>query len=438
MFLPEYVRECMDTLEAVGYACYAVGGCVRDACLGRTPDDYDLCTCAVPDAVKGLFAQRSLVLAGEKHGTVGVVTEGGVVEITTFRTEGGYEDSRHPDWVKYVDAIEDDLARRDFTVNAMAYSPTRGFADPFGGREDLKRGILRAVGDPYLRFEEDALRILRGIRFAVRFGLTPEEKTLAAMNDLAPALEKLAPERIFDELCKLLPLVTAQNLLDFGPILTRVLPELTPTVGFLQHSPHHAYDVFTHTAYVTEAVPGILPLRWAALLHDVGKVAAFSLDENGRGHFYGHAEISAKLAEEALLRLKAPTALRQQVVFLIAHHMLLLSPERKPLRRALSKYGEENLKLLLALQEGDFHSKGVMGESEDFSRIRDMLNQLLQEEGCLHIKDLAVNGHDLMALGYSGRQIGQTLERLLEWVLEERLPNERQALLRAVRKEETL
>ena len=435
MFLPEYVRECIDTLESAGYACYAVGGCVRDACLGRTPEDYDLCTNATPDAIKALFTHRTLVLAGEKHGTVGVVTAGGVVEITTFRTEGGYEDSRHPDWVKFVDSVEGDLARRDFTVNAMAYSPTRGFADPFGGREDLKQGILRAVGDPYTRFEEDALRILRGVRFSVRFGLTPEAKTLAAMKDLAPTMEKLASERVFDELCKLLPLVTAQNLLDFAPILTQVLPELTPTVGFLQHSPHHAYDVFTHTAYVTEAVPGILPLRWAALLHDAGKVAAFSLDENGRGHFYGHAEISAKLAEEALLRLKAPTALRQQVVFLISHHMLNLSAERKPLRRALSKYGEENLMLLLALQEGDFHSKGVVGESADFSQIRDLLNQLLQEDACLHIKDLAVSGHDLMALGLSGREIGGALEQLLEWVLEEKLPNEKAALLRAVREE---
>lgn len=437
MFLPEYVRECMDTLESAGYACYAVGGCVRDACLGRTPEDYDLCTNATPDAIKDLFAHCTLVLAGEKHGTVGVVTDGKVVEITTFRSEGGYEDSRHPDWVEFVDSVEGDLARRDFTVNAMAYSPTRGFADPFGGQEDLKQGILRAVGDPYTRFEEDALRILRGVRFAVRFGLTPEAKTMAAMKDLAPSMEKLAAERIFEELCKLLPLVTAQNLLDFAPILIQVLPELAPTVGFLQHSPHHAYDVFTHTAYVTEAVPGILPLRWAALLHDAGKVAAFSLDENGRGHFYGHAEISAKLANEALLRLKAPTALRQQVVFLISHHMLNLVPERKCLRRALSKYGKENLMLLLALQEGDFHSKGVVGESADFSQIRDLLNQLLQEDACLHIKDLAVSGHDLMALGLSGRQIGEKLEQLLEWVLEEKLPNEKEALLRAVR-EDTL
>ncbi len=437
MFLPEYVRRCIDTLESHGYACYAVGGCVRDACLGRTPEDYDLCTNATPDAIKGLFAHCTLVLAGEKHGTVGVVTDGNVVEITTFRSEGGYEDSRHPDWVEFVDSVEGDLARRDFTVNAMAYSPTRGFADPFGGQEDLKQGILRAVGDPYTRFEEDALRILRGVRFAVRFGLTPEAKTMAAMKDLAPSMEKLAAERIFEELCKLLPLVTAQNLLDFAPILIQVLAELAPTVGFLQHSPHHAYDVFTHTAYVTEAVPGVLPLRWAALLHDAGKVAAFSLDENGRGHFYGHAEISAKLANEALLRLKAPTALRQQVVFLISHHMLNLVPERKCLRRALSKYGEENLMLLLALQEGDFCSKGVAGESADFSKIRDMLNQLLQEDACLHIKDLAVSGHDLMALGLSGRQIGEKLEQLLEWVLEEKLPNEKEALLRAVR-EDTL
>ena len=437
MFLPEYVRQCMDTLEAAGAVCYAVGGCVRDACLGRIPEDYDLCTDALPEEVKHCFAHRNLVLAGEKHGTVGVVTDGGVVEITTFRTEGGYEDSRHPDWVEFVDGIEQDLARRDFTVNAMAYSPTAGFVDPFGGREDLRRGLLRAVGDPERRFREDPLRILRGVRFCVRFGLTPETETLRAMNALVSTMEKLASERVFDELCKLLPLVTAQNLLDFAPVLTQVLPELAPAVGFLQHSPHHAYDVYTHTAYVTEAVSGNLALRWAALLHDVGKIPAFSLDETGRGHFYGHAQISGEMADEALLRLKAPTALRQQVVFLISHHMLVLSPERKCLRRALSKYGEENLRLLIDLQEGDFCSKGVAGEGEDFSKIRETLNGLLQEDACLHIKDLAVNGHDLMALGISGRQIGRQLEQLLEWVLEERLPNEKEALLRAVCKEET-
>ena len=192
MFLPEYVKNCIDRLENAGFAAYAVGGCVRDDLLGLVPHDYDLCTAAAPADIKAIFSDFPLILAGEKHGTVGVITDGGVIEITTFRTEGGYEDNRHPQWVEFVDHIEGDLARRDFTVNAMAYSPTRGFADPFGGREDLQNRLLRAVGDAETRFEEDALRILRGVRFAVRFHLTPEEKTLRAMLGKAALMENLA------------------------------------------------------------------------------------------------------------------------------------------------------------------------------------------------------------------------------------------------------
>ena len=192
MYIPNYVNQCIEALEAAGFAAYAVGGCVRDACLGLTPYDYDLCTSALPEQTEAVFAGFSLVLAGKKHGTVGVVTEGGVVEITPFRTEGDYRDSRHPEWVEFVSDIEKDLARRDFTVNAMAYSPTRGFADPFGGQEDLKNGILRAVGTPELRFTEDALRIARGVRFAVRFRLNLDPETENAMIHLAPRLNEIA------------------------------------------------------------------------------------------------------------------------------------------------------------------------------------------------------------------------------------------------------
>ena len=440
MVLPESAAGCIAALENAGYPCYAVGGCVRDACLGLTPHDYDLCTAALPQTIRQVFADRQLVLAGEKHGTVGVVTEDGVIEITTFRTEGGYQDSRHPDWVRFVDRIEDDLARRDFTVNAMAYSPTRGFADPFGGREDLKKHILRAVGDPSTRFEEDALRILRGVRFAVRFGLTVEENTMAAMVSTAPLMDHLARERVFEELCKLLPLVSAADLLQFTPILTQVLPELAPTVGFCQHNRHHAYDIFTHTAHVTAAVPADLTLRWAALLHDVGKVSTFSLDEAGQGHFLGHAKVSARLADAALLRMKAPTALRQQVVLLIEKHMTLIVPERKTVRRWLSRLGAHTLEQLLALQEADMGSKGtgIPKEMEQFTRIRELIAQIEAENACLTIRDLAVNGHDLMALGISGKEIGQTLQALLDHVLDETLPNEKYALLQAAAKEEPL
>ena len=431
MFLPPNIQNCIDLLEAAGFAAYAVGGCVRDACLGRNPHDYDLCTGALPAQTEAVFRDFRLVLAGEKHGTVTVITEDGPVEITTFRTEGGYRDNRHPDWVKFVPDIQGDLARRDFTVNAMAYSPTRGFADPFGGREDLRNHVLRAVGDPEARFREDSLRILRGVRFAARFGLTPEEATMRAMLSQAGLMENLARERVFEELCKLLLAAKAEDITRFASILAAVIPELAPMIGFDQRSPHHAYDLITHTAHVVEGVPPTLPLRWAALLHDTGKVKTFTLDATGRGHFYGHAKDSAAIADDILRRLKAPTALREEVVPLIGRHMTRLQPDRKLLRRQVSKYGFPMVEAQLALQQADMGSKGTVEDdgSAVFAEVRQLLADLKAEDACLSLKDLAVNGNDLMALGFQGRAIGACLNRLLELVVEERLPNKKEALL---------
>jgi len=434
MYLPEGVLSCIRALEDAGFATYAVGGCVRDALLGLTPHDYDLCTAATPSQIQQVFADFPLVLNGLKHGTVGVIVEKTVYEITTFRTEGGYQDSRHPDWVRFVANVEEDLARRDFTVNAMAYSPVRGYVDPWGGKEDLQNKILRAVGDPATRFTEDALRILRGVRFAVRYALAPEPDTLEAMFRLAPTMDKLAKERIFDELCKLLLVVRGEDLLRFAPVLTAVIPELAPSVGFLQHNYHHAYDVFTHTAYVTETVVPDLALRWAALLHDVGKPACFTLDQDGCGHFKGHAQVGAQLADQILLRLKAPTALREQVVFLIEQHMLPFEPDKRLLRRRLGKYGVEPVRKLLALQKADFGSKGT-GTPEEaavFSQVEALLDEVLAEETCLTVKDLAINGNDLLALGFApGPGMGACLEDLLRQVQDECLANEKDALLQA-------
>lgn len=438
MKLPQTIVTILDTLENHGFAAYVVGGCVRDSLLGLPPADFDLCTSALPEQMEQVFAGQRLVLAGEKHGTVGVCTDTGVVEITTFRTEGDYRDSRHPDWVRFVGDVEQDLARRDFTVNAMAYSPTRGFADPFGGRQDLENKILRAVGAPEKRFREDALRILRGVRFAARYGLTVEPETRRAMDDQAGGLDSLSRERVFEELSKLLPLVTGADLLEFASIMGAAIPELAPTIGFDQHSPHHAYDLYTHVAYVTGAVPGELTVRWAALLHDIGKVSTFTRDETGRGHFYGHAPAGAELAEQVLLRLKAPTRLRCQVVELIGAHMTRLQPEKKLLRRQLSRLGWEQLERELELQQADMSSKGTAepGNLEIFPEIRRMLEEIRREDSCLKVTDLAVNGEDLMALGYQGRQIGTCLHWLLEQVLEETLPNDRQALLLAAKEKQ--
>lgn len=433
MDIPSYVNECMTALRLSGYQAWAVGGCVRDSLLGKIPHDYDLCTDAMPEETEAVFVGKNLVTAGKKHGTIGVVTSGGVVEITTFRRDGSYSDSRHPDRVSFVADIREDLSRRDFTVNAVAWSEDTGYCDPFGGREDLEKKILRAVGDPDTRFREDALRILRGVRFALRFSLTPEETTLKAMLTLAPLLDGLSRERVFSELCGILPLLTAEAMALYAPVLTRAVPELAPTVAFDQHSPHHAYDLYTHISHVVAAVPGDLTLRWAALLHDVGKVPTFTQDETGRGHFYGHAGESARMADGILRHLTAPNALREQVVLLIKNHMTPLQPERKALRRTVSRLGRDLTEKLLCLQEADMGSKGTGEDAGNplFSQVRALLLQMDAEAALPTLRDLAVDGNDLMELGLSGKEIGQCLNGLLAQVVDETLPNTREALLAA-------
>lgn len=434
MKLPKQVRYCIDKLQSKGHCVYVVGGCVRDSLLGLTPNDYDMCTDALPEEICEIFAKHTLVRSGEKHGTIGVVVNHTVYEITTFRTEGEYTDSRHPSWVNFVQSVEEDLSRRDFTINAIAYCPTSGYIDPFNGQADLNNKLIRAVGDPNLRFSEDSLRILRGVRFATTFGFDIEKDTYDAMLAQIPLMDKLARERVFSELCKILPLVTAEDLLRFAPILTKIIPELKASVNFKQFSPHHAYDVYTHTAHTVAATPRVLTLRLAALLHDIGKPAAFTTDENGRGHFYGHAQISAAMAEEVLLRLKAPTALRKQVVFLISNHMGNLQADKCLLRRRVGQCGDEMLRMLLDLMEADFCSKGVEEEKPPFDEIRSILDEIQQEDACLTVKNLAVNGHDLMALGVQpGPHIGECMTFLLNLVQDEIIPNNKDELLSAAK-----
>lgn len=438
MVLPEQIEACVRALEDAGFAAYLVGGCVRDSLMGITPHDYDVCTAALPEQTSAVFRHIPQDFTGIKHGTVKLLTPGEEIEITTFRREGDYRDNRHPDWVAFVPDIREDLARRDFTVNAIAWSPTRDFADPFGGIEDLKAGVLRCVGEPETRFREDALRILRGMRFAARFGFSVEEETLAAMIALAPLTDSLARERVYEELSGFLLKATAEDLLRFAPILSQAIPELAPTVGFRQHSPHHAYDVFTHTAYVTAAVPADLALRWAALLHDIGKVPCFTQDETGRGHFKGHAQAGARMADTVLQRLRAPAGVREEAVWLIEHHMSVLQPEETMLRRWLSRYGREKLERMFCLQEADMRGKGTSEHehSSRYPRLRALLEQLDAREGRITLKSLAVKGGDLMELGLRGRQIGDCLNDLLEQVLSGTLPNEKAALLQAVKQQE--
>ena len=300
----------------------------------------------------------------------------------------------------------------------------------------MSQQILRTVGDPAKRFTEDALRILRGVRFAVRYDLTPEAETEAAMLGMTALMDNLARERVFDELCKLLPTVGAEDLIRFAPVIVQVIPELAQAVGFDQHSVHHAYDVYTHTAHVVQAVPATLPLRWAALLHDVGKPQTFTRDKKGEGHFPEHSQVGADMANQILLRLKAPNALREQVAFLVEAHMLPLPPDKKVLRRRVSKFGRENIQNLLHLQMADRLSTGVHTDITELKQVQALLEEILQEGSCLQIKDLAIDGTTLVKLGMKpGPQMGKTLSRLLDLVLNEQIPNEANALMEEAKKD---
>lgn len=434
MLLPHHIQSCIQRLEDAGFRTYAVGGCVRDSLLGITPHDYDLCTSARPEQTQAVFADLRQQCDGERMGTVKVFVGEHAVEITTFRAESAYSDNRHPDSVAFVTDIYDDLVRRDFTVNAIAYSPIWGYADPFHGREDLEAKTLRTVGESGKRFQEDSLRILRGMRFAARFRLDIEADTLSAMLDNAALTDNLARERVFEELSKFIVFANTKYLALFAPILGHIIPELGKTIDFDQCSPHHAYDVYTHTSAVVQGVPGDLTLRWAALLHDIGKVPTFRQDETGRGHFKKHAPVGGQMADEVFRRLRAPVKLREEAAWLIANHMTDIEENRIFLRHLLTQHSMDSLQRLIYLQQSDMSSKG-MGEDdrrEHFETIRYILSKLEAEGYCTGVKDLAIGGQALLDMGCTGKQIGRILDALLELVLNEELPNKPEALLAAV------
>lgn len=441
MEIPGYVRAAMDRLGRAGFEAWVVGGCVRDGLLGKAPQDWDLCTSALPEQTLAVFSDTRVLTNGLKHGTVTVLSQA-PLEITTFRTEGGYRDHRHPDWVAFVSDLTQDLARRDFTVNAMAYSPSRGLADPFGGRADLEARILRTVGDPSARFREDGLRILRGARFSAAYGLTPEPETERAMLALTPLLDDLSRERVYAELCKLLLAAQTRDLLRWAPLLCRVIPELAPLVGFDQQTPYHSFDIYGHTARVVAASPRTLPLRWAALLHDIGKPLCFRIDEKGVGHFKGHAAAGAPIAADILTRLRAPKALVQRVELLVRYHGITRDCEsEKTMRRLLNRLGQETVEQLAELDRADSLGKHPLALGTGFDTLPDppavaayrvLLEKVLSDAPCLGLKALAIHGGDLLALGFApGPALGQALNALLDRVLSGALPNNREALLAA-------
>lgn len=428
--IPAGVGGCLDTLRRTGHAAYPVGGCVRDLLLGRTPGDFDVCTDARPERVMELFPHT--VPTGLRHGTVTVRTEDGPVEVTTFRREGRYTDHRRPDRVEFTGDLGEDLARRDFTINAMAWEPS-GLTDPFGGRADLAAGVIRCVGEPERRFGEDALRLLRALRFAAQLDFRLEEGTAAGVRACAPQLACVSRERVAEELKRLVCGPAAGRvLLDCPEVLTgQVLPELAPAVGFDQRNPHHSYDVYTHCVRALERVPAEPGLRLAALLHDVGKPGCCTVDREGVGHFYGHAAAGAELADACLRRLRLDNALRERVVTLIRRHDLQLEPEPRLVKRWLGRLGPELFFQWTALAKADAGAKfpdRAPGAAR-WEQVEALARQILAERPCLTLRDLEADGNDALARGLRGPAVGRALAALLEEVMEGRLPNHRAELM---------
>lgn len=433
--IPAPVRDILETLEAAGHRAWCVGGCVRDALLGRAPEDWDVTTAARPEETMALFGDRA-VPTGLRHGTVTVRAAAGGVEVTTLRRDGAYRDHRRPESVTFTDSLEEDLRRRDFTVNALAVDLRGTLQDPLGGRADLAAGVLRCVGDPDRRFDEDALRILRGARFAAQLGFAIHPDTAAAIHRNRALLGDIAPERIWTELKKLVTGAHAAEVLRAYPDVIGVFwSEVLPMVGFDQRNRHHCHDVWEHTLHALAAVPPEVELRLTMLLHDIGKPNCFTADEKGQGHFYGHPAESARLAGEMLRRLRADNATTETVVRLVTWHDKNIPRTRSGVARALGKLGERDLRRLLDVKRADNLAqapeyRSVQGEIDKAEAI---LDQLLAESACVSLRQLAVNGRDLLALGLSGPAVGRILRTLLDAVLDETLPNQRAALLAAAR-----
>ena len=432
IMLPQSAAQVIEILEKNGFEAWAVGGCVRDSLLGQTPKDWDIATNALPEQTSVLFRGCTVAQTGEKHGTVTVVLQGQPLEVTTNRNEGGYEDNPQPRHVGFNDDIHRDLKRRDFTINAMAYHPRRGLIDDFGGRTDLARSCIRCVGSPEERFREDALRIMRALRFSAVLGFEIDADTAAALRKGAGMLHNIAAERIRDEPVKLLCGKNVRQVLtEYRDVFAAVMPQLAPMFDFDQKNPHHYLDVWAHTVQALSSSVPVPAVRLALLFHDSGKPASFTTDEKGIGHFYGHPAKSEEIAREIMQQLRFDHATADRVLLLVRWHDADILPEGRSVKRWLNRLGEEGLRQLLQVKAADRGATNYKFENLSVLRlVEQKLDTVLQEGQCFSREKLAVNGKDLLALGFpQGRQLGEALDALLNLVIDEQLPNQRTVLL---------
>lgn len=447
--IPKGALAILDRLYECGEEAYVVGGCVRDTLMGREPHDWDICTSATPELVKDIFCTNRTIDTGLKHGTVSILDETGeTYEVTTYRVENGYSDGRHPDSVHFVSDLREDLARRDFTMNAMAYNDRNRLIDPFGGEEDIAHEEIRCVGDAKERFTEDALRILRAVRFSAQLGFSIEENTSEAMRSCMDGLDKISAERIGNEFLKI---ICAKNatyaICNNKPVLCKIVPELAPLIGCQQNNRYHNTDVFGHTVQAMwrarnpwKLQNNEFPMVWtdsavcmALFFHDFGKPAAKTTDEDGHDHFYGHPAISAGIAEKVMSRLRFSNYFKDMVVELVAHHDVEFMPNKRCVRRMLNKFGVNQLHRLLKIRECDNWAHSPAARPLFQERVipfATLLEEVLEEQSAFSLKDLAINGRDLINVGVKpGPEIGRLLNMALDAVIDEKIENKKQPLL---------
>ena len=439
--IPAYVENIINKLEDNGFNAYIVGGSVRDILLRIIPKDYDITTDATPSQILQVFKEYKTLEVGKKFGTVVVIQEEGNIEVTTFRSDGNYLDGRRPEEVYFSKNLLDDLSRRDFTINAMAYNKNIGLIDYFNGKEDLEKKSIRAVGNPKDRLKEDILRIMRAIRFATELDFSIEEKTYEACKEYGKLISNISMERIQSELFKILlsekPSYGIRLLKEVG-ILELVFPEMMKAVGFNQLNPHHDKDVFEHILCVLDKVEPIIHLRLAALLHDIGKPYTLTVDENGIGHFYDHEKIGAKMAKEILQRWKVSNETIEKVCILIYKHMTQhANMKEKGLKRLIAYVGKDEIFTLFKLQKADRSCSNEEADIADIQEREEKVKNILENNEVCEKKQLVIDGNDVIELGYKeGKKIGEILDYLLERVLENPELNEKEKLIKLIKDKE--
>lgn len=436
IFIPEYVKTLLDQIHTFGFQAFIVGGSVRDSILGKKPSDYDITTSATPEEIKNIFKGYKTVEVGKDFGTITIVQDEGSVEITTFRTEGQYVDGRRPEGVSYSKDIKEDLSRRDLTINSMAYNDKEGLIDPYNGLKDIEEKLIRTVGDPLERFAEDHLRILRAIRFASQLGFKMDMDTGEACRDLSHKLIHISMERIRDEIFKILisekPSYGIRLLLELD-VLQYIIPELIVTVDYDQRTPYHEKTLFDHIICVVDNTPKDLSLRMAALLHDIAKPNTLSIDEKGIGHFYGHDRQSAKMTRSILKRLRCSNDFVDEVTLLVREHMFYRNMKAKGIKRQLSRVGEDLIFKLIDLMKADRVCKKDDVDMEPVLTREEEIIKILDSNEAYKKSHLKVNGNDIIALGYSGKKVGQILDSLLEMVIKNPEYNEKEKLLKIIK-----